>query len=176
MRKPPGFHWDFFLLGITVFIAGLLGFPAPNGLIPQAPLHTASLVITGFEEDDSAESDKTLVSTPVSASDRPSHRRTSSTVPEHAIELESIDERAEEASAGRSQGMTGRRRLSNSAEGLVRRLSRNITEEEKQRRKSVKEQRASRREVPIAVVEQRVSNLAQGCLCRFLVSLFLLVP
>lgn len=31
LRKPPGFHWDFFLLGITTFIAGLLGTPAPNG-------------------------------------------------------------------------------------------------------------------------------------------------
>jgi len=31
LRKPPGFHWDFFLLGITTFIAGLLGVPAPNG-------------------------------------------------------------------------------------------------------------------------------------------------
>lgn len=45
LRKPPSFHYDFFLLGITTFIAGLLGLPAPNGLIPQAPIHTASLVI-----------------------------------------------------------------------------------------------------------------------------------
>ena len=47
LRKPPGFHYDFFLLGITTFIAGLLGLPAPNGLIPQAPIHTASLVVWG---------------------------------------------------------------------------------------------------------------------------------
>ncbi|CAK5284334.1 unnamed protein product [Mycena citricolor] len=45
LRKPPGFHWDFFLLGITTFIAGLLGLPAPNGLIPQAPIHTTSLLV-----------------------------------------------------------------------------------------------------------------------------------
>ncbi len=31
LKKPPGFHWDFFLLGVTTFIAGLLGIPAPNG-------------------------------------------------------------------------------------------------------------------------------------------------
>src|SRR5882757_5427709 len=47
LRKPPGFHYDFFLLGITTFIAGLIGVPAPNGLIPQAPIHTASLLIMG---------------------------------------------------------------------------------------------------------------------------------
>ena len=47
LRKPPGFHYDFFLLGVTTFIAGLTGLPAPNGLIPQAPIHTKSLLVTG---------------------------------------------------------------------------------------------------------------------------------
>jgi len=28
-------------------VAGLLGLPAPNGLIPRAPIHTASLVVWG---------------------------------------------------------------------------------------------------------------------------------
>jgi hypothetical protein len=46
LRKPPGFHYDFFLLGVTTFIAGLIGLPAPNGLIPQAPIHTKSLLVT----------------------------------------------------------------------------------------------------------------------------------
>ena len=50
LRKPPGFHWDFFLLGVTTFVAGLLGLPAPNGLIPQAPIHTTSLVVMGKRE------------------------------------------------------------------------------------------------------------------------------
>ena len=45
LKKPSGFHWDFALLGITTGIAGIIGIPAPNGLIPQAPLHTSSLVI-----------------------------------------------------------------------------------------------------------------------------------
>ncbi|THH21570.1 hypothetical protein EW146_g43 [Bondarzewia mesenterica] len=95
LRKPPGFHYDFFLLGITTFIAGLIGVPAPNGLIPQAPIHTRSLVILGH----------------------------------------SAKEKDEE---GRSQGDT------------------NMPE--------------PWREVPVAVVEQRVSNLAQGALCLVLLS------
>jgi hypothetical protein len=35
LRKPGGFHWDFFLLGCTTFVAGILGLPLPNGLVPQ---------------------------------------------------------------------------------------------------------------------------------------------
>lgn len=46
LRKPPGFHWDILLLGLTTLIAGLLGIPFPNGLIPQAPFHTNSLCVT----------------------------------------------------------------------------------------------------------------------------------
>lgn len=49
LKKPSSFHYDFFLLGITTGIAGLIGIPAPNGLIPQAPLHTYSLCI--YEHD-----------------------------------------------------------------------------------------------------------------------------
>lgn len=45
LKKPSSFHWDFMLLGITTGVAGIMGFPAPNGLIPQAPLHTSSLVV-----------------------------------------------------------------------------------------------------------------------------------
>ncbi|EMD00948.1 hypothetical protein BAUCODRAFT_190268 [Baudoinia panamericana UAMH 10762] len=43
LTKPAGFHWDFFLLGITCFIGGIIGIPLPNGLVPQAPVHTDSL-------------------------------------------------------------------------------------------------------------------------------------
>lgn len=51
--KPAGFHWDIFLLGLTTGIAGILGLPFPNGLIPQAPFHTESLCVTApvTEED-----------------------------------------------------------------------------------------------------------------------------
>lgn len=45
LKKPASFHYDFFLLGITTGITSLLGIPCPNGLIPQAPLHTESLLI-----------------------------------------------------------------------------------------------------------------------------------
>lgn len=45
LKKPASFHWDFMLLGLTTGVAGLIGIPAPNGLIPQAPLHTSSLVV-----------------------------------------------------------------------------------------------------------------------------------
>lgn len=45
LKKPAAFHWDFFLLGVTTGLSGILGIPAPNGLIPQAPLHTQSLCI-----------------------------------------------------------------------------------------------------------------------------------
>lgn len=35
LKKPAGFHWDFFLLGCTTFIGGIIGIPFPNGLVPQ---------------------------------------------------------------------------------------------------------------------------------------------
>ena len=58
LRKPPSFHYDFFLLGITTLIAGLLGLPAPNGLIPQAPIHTASLVVWGRPTNNKRDEEK----------------------------------------------------------------------------------------------------------------------
>ncbi|KAJ4481879.1 HCO3 transporter family-domain-containing protein [Lentinula aciculospora] len=99
LRKPPGFHYDFFLLGITTFIAGLLGIPAPNGLIPQAPIHTTSLLVMGRPPKKDDEESRS----PSSDEKAPTH------ISEH-------------------------------------------------------------RERPIAVVEQRVSNLAQGSLCLVLLS------
>ena len=45
LKKPGGFHWDFFLLGVTTFIGGIFGLPLPNGLVPQAPIHTDSLCV-----------------------------------------------------------------------------------------------------------------------------------
>ncbi len=52
LKKPAGFHWDLFLLGLTTGVAGLLGIPFPNGLIPQAPFHTTSLCVTRTIQDD----------------------------------------------------------------------------------------------------------------------------
>ncbi|CCK70712.1 Bor1p KNAG_0F00430 [Huiozyma naganishii CBS 8797] len=45
LKKPSSFHYDFALLGLTTCVAGVLGIPPPNGLIPQAPLHTESLLV-----------------------------------------------------------------------------------------------------------------------------------
>ncbi|KAK2037722.1 hypothetical protein LZ31DRAFT_162131 [Colletotrichum somersetense] len=53
LKKPAGFHWDLFLLGLTTGVAGILGLPFPNGLIPQAPFHTESLTVkTSHAETD----------------------------------------------------------------------------------------------------------------------------
>ncbi|KAL2135082.1 hypothetical protein VTI74DRAFT_9898 [Chaetomium olivicolor] len=57
LKKPAGFHWDLFLLGLTTFIAGILGLPFPNGLIPQAPFHTESLCVTEVVPSPSTDSD-----------------------------------------------------------------------------------------------------------------------
>lgn len=51
LKKPAGFHWDLFLLGLTTGVAGFLGLPFPNGLIPQAPFHTESLCVTKVVSD-----------------------------------------------------------------------------------------------------------------------------
>ena len=91
LRKPAGFHYDFALLGVTTFLAGLLGVPAPNGLIPQAPMHTRALLVHGL--------------------------------PPKAADDEDLRDSSEQP-----------------------------------------------REVPVAVVEQRVSNLAQGSLCLVLLT------
>jgi boron transporter len=51
LRKPAGFYWDLFLLGLTTGGAGLLGIPAPNELTPQAPFHTQALCVTNVIPD-----------------------------------------------------------------------------------------------------------------------------
>ena len=128
LRKPPGFHYDFFLLGITTFIAGLLGIPAPNGLIPQAPIHTTSLVILGRPSKDEEYRGDTEEGTAV-----PSGSATPGRVARSAID--------------------------------------EIESEEKQAETDIMERATQAwREVPIAVVEQRVSNLAQGALCLVLLT------
>ncbi|KAL2868241.1 anion exchange family protein [Aspergillus lucknowensis] len=61
LRKPAGFHWDLWLLGLTTFIAGILGIPFPNGLIPQAPFHTAALCVTrNITDEDDTNKGKTI--------------------------------------------------------------------------------------------------------------------
>ncbi|KAG6909271.1 hypothetical protein DXG01_001333 [Tephrocybe rancida] len=116
LRKPPGFHWDFFLLGVTTFIAGLLGLPAPNGLIPQAPIHTTSLLVMGHsrekrDDEEDATINESGIQTPLPLTDT-------------------------DADAKAAQSPLDKMFL----------------------------------EVPISVVEQRVSNLAQGSLCLVLLT------
>lgn len=45
VKRPAGFHWDFFVLGWVTFASGILGLPAPNGLVPQAPVNSESLSV-----------------------------------------------------------------------------------------------------------------------------------
>lgn len=53
IQKPGGFSWDIFLLGTTTIMCGILGIPPANGLLPQAPLHSESLL--HYIPDDSAQ-------------------------------------------------------------------------------------------------------------------------
>ena len=54
-------------MGLTTGVAGLLGIPFPNGLIPQAPFHTESLCVTKVVADTNEEGGaKGHVSTQVS--------------------------------------------------------------------------------------------------------------
>jgi hypothetical protein len=49
-KKPGGFAWDIVLLGMTTALCGILGIPPANGLLPQAPLHSESLMHVEKEE------------------------------------------------------------------------------------------------------------------------------
>ena len=49
-QKPGGFAWDIALLGTTTALCGILGIPPANGLLPQAPLHSESLLHTEKDE------------------------------------------------------------------------------------------------------------------------------
>ena len=46
--KHLNFHFENLQDSITIssFLVWLIGLPAPNGLIPQAPIHTKSLIVT----------------------------------------------------------------------------------------------------------------------------------
>lgn len=137
LRKPPGFHYDFFLLGVTTFIAGLLGLPAPNGLIPQAPIHTTSLLVIGYPDKKSEQDDV-------------------------------------EGQAGGKQ-QEKRPRDNDAAELKRMRSRRSFLEPEPELEPDPTQAKdgegnARKEEVAVAVVEQRVSNLAQGALCLVLLT------
>ena len=48
-KKKTGHAWDIALLGMTSALCGILGIPPANGLLPQAPLHSESLLHTTRE-------------------------------------------------------------------------------------------------------------------------------
>jgi hypothetical protein len=50
IQKAGGFAWDIVLLGTTTALCGMLGIPPANGLLPQAPLHSESLMHVSKEE------------------------------------------------------------------------------------------------------------------------------
>lgn len=158
LRKPAGFHWDcpstllvilplahppdppaslapslllspVFLLGITTFLAGLLGLPAPNGLIPQAPAHTKSLVVMGHPSSSS---------TPLIRTDIDIDPSNPTSQPRRAydedLNADTPPTLSEKSGAGHGGGGEGAK------------------------------------EVPVSVVEQRVSNLAQGAACTVMMT------
>jgi len=97
---------------------------------------------------------------------------TSSTTSEHTV-IEGGDRHDQEgmelneAEIGRNTTGTGKGissvGLNRTKSGL---LARRLSESRRKRLKEEKEN-SGKKEVPIAVVEQRVSNLAQGALCKF---------
>jgi len=43
VERPSAYAWDLLLLGVLTVLAGLLGLPPINGVIPQAPMHARAL-------------------------------------------------------------------------------------------------------------------------------------
>ncbi|KAF3313869.1 hypothetical protein TWF173_005698 [Orbilia oligospora] len=50
IKKPRAYAWDVMLLGVTTGLCGILGIPPANGLLPQAPLHSESLLHDEVDE------------------------------------------------------------------------------------------------------------------------------
>ncbi|CDO72046.1 hypothetical protein BN946_scf184943.g81 [Trametes cinnabarina] len=155
LRKPPGFHYDFFLLGITTFIAGLLGIPAPNGLIPQAPIHTTSLLVMGHAKKLDIEEGSTK------GGPRDAIPPCSSVQHEKSNDSTAIRQRNEADGDETTTTRTRSRMHPPPTDNL-------LEPDPTQARDGEGDER--RHEVPIAVVEQRVSNLAQGSLCLVLLT------
>jgi hypothetical protein len=53
LLKPQSYDYDFFLLGISIIITGVLGLPPNYGLLPQSPMHTEALCITAAVKKES---------------------------------------------------------------------------------------------------------------------------
>ena len=61
LKKPPAYHYDFALQGLNTLLLGLLGLPPTNGVLPQAPMHTRSLMGVGQNRQDPDVSVRTRV-------------------------------------------------------------------------------------------------------------------
>jgi len=48
-EKPTHYDFDFFILGLSALVCGLLGLPASSGLIPQNPMHSRACL--HFDKD-----------------------------------------------------------------------------------------------------------------------------
>ncbi|KAI0823165.1 anion exchanging protein [Trametes gibbosa] len=144
LRKPPGFHYDFFLLGVTTFVAGLLGIPAPNGLIPQAPIHTTSLLVMGHSNKLDIEGGPSTDETPTCNPPTPAEPKQSGDL---ANDENVMRTRSRIRAPLTDDLLEPDPTCSRDGEGDAR-----------------------RHEFPVAVVEQRVSNLAQGSLCLVLLT------
>ncbi|PHH85570.1 hypothetical protein CDD83_237 [Cordyceps sp. RAO-2017] len=87
VRKPGAFAWDIVLLGLTTALCGVLGIPPANGLLPQAPLHSESLLYYTVEEEEEGpeaeererERERASSSSSSSSSSPPPTRRTART-------------------------------------------------------------------------------------------------
>lgn len=62
-KKPGGFAWDIVMLGSTTAVCGILGIPPANGLLPQAPLHSESLMhdVREVETSENKEDEKDAI-------------------------------------------------------------------------------------------------------------------
>ena len=50
VKKPSAFHWDLLWISVVTLVFGLVGLPPVNGVIPQAPMHTRSLIVGASDE------------------------------------------------------------------------------------------------------------------------------
>ena len=57
LKKPSSYDWDFFLLGMSVLLSGILGIVPNYGLLPQSPLHVRSLATITVEENSGSTSE-----------------------------------------------------------------------------------------------------------------------
>jgi hypothetical protein len=46
LKKPSAYNYDFFVVGLSMFVCSAFGLPFAHGLIPQAPLHAIALTLT----------------------------------------------------------------------------------------------------------------------------------